>query len=339
MRTAPTHLAATHAARPSRSPTSATLYEATPSGNGVELAEQMRKMAATELDHQLTTSLYRRYVGMVRTALGVPQAMTAPTAGRAGGRPHGSEQRHDHRRRRHEGPVGPAAGDRGESRQRRIHRHWRRRRPVPPQDRQLRRAAPTAAAGLDLVDVRRYGVDRSDFELRYQPGHPAADAAGYVKYPNVNPLIELADMREAQRSYEANLNALQLARTMIGRTLDLCADRSGIGGRSGNIDDDRQPRPGAFRLRGRAEARAGGSRDGPAGGAAPGFASLLGPRLDATRASLRGSEAKSIEALTGKASLQDVVEAVTEAELSLQKMTAVRDRVISAYQEIMRMPI
>lgn len=77
------------------------------------------------------------------------------------------------------------------------------------------------AAGLDLVDVRSYGVDRSDFELRYQPGHPAADAAGYVKYPNVNPLIELADMREAQRSYEANLNVLQLARTMIGRTLDL----------------------------------------------------------------------------------------------------------------------
>ena len=75
--------------------------------------------------------------------------------------------------------------------------------------------------GLDLVDIRRYGVDRGDFELRYQPGHPAADAAGYVKYPNVNPLIELADMREAQRSYEANLNVLQLARTMIGRTLDL----------------------------------------------------------------------------------------------------------------------
>jgi len=75
--------------------------------------------------------------------------------------------------------------------------------------------------GLDLVDICRYGVDRGDFELRYQPGHPAADAAGYVKYPNVNPLIEFADMREAQRSYEANLNVLQLARTMIGRTLDL----------------------------------------------------------------------------------------------------------------------
>jgi flagellar basal-body rod protein FlgC len=77
------------------------------------------------------------------------------------------------------------------------------------------------ATGLELVDVGRYGVDGADFELRYQPGHPAADPAGYVKYPNISPLIELVDMREAQRSYEANLNAMQLARTMIGRTLDL----------------------------------------------------------------------------------------------------------------------
>ena len=77
------------------------------------------------------------------------------------------------------------------------------------------------AAGLDLVDVRDYGVDRSDFELRYQPGHPAADAAGYVKYPNVNPLIELADMREAQRSYEANINVIGATRRMIQRTIDI----------------------------------------------------------------------------------------------------------------------
>jgi flagellar hook-basal body complex protein FliE len=77
-----------------------------------------------------------------------------------------------------------------------------------------------------------------------------------------------------------------------------------------------------------------------AGGAAPsGFAGLLRAETEATRAALHAGEAKAVEALTGKASLQDVVEAVTEAELSLQKMTAVRDRVISAYQEIMRMPI
>jgi flagellar basal-body rod protein FlgC len=77
------------------------------------------------------------------------------------------------------------------------------------------------SSGLELVDVRRIALDRGPFELRYQPGHPAADAAGYVKYPNVNPLIELVDMREAQRSYEANLNAMQLARAMVARTLDL----------------------------------------------------------------------------------------------------------------------
>ena len=75
------------------------------------------------------------------------------------------------------------------------------------------------------------------------------------------------------------------------------------------------------------------------GGTVSGFASLLRSETEATRASLHASEAKAVEALSGKANLQDVVEAVTEAELSLQKMTAVRDRVISAYQEIMRMPI
>jgi flagellar basal-body rod protein FlgC len=77
------------------------------------------------------------------------------------------------------------------------------------------------ATGLELVEIDRHGVDRSEFPLRHEPGHPGANEQGYVKYPNVNPLIELSDMREAQRTYEANLNALQLARSMIGRTLDL----------------------------------------------------------------------------------------------------------------------
>jgi flagellar basal-body rod protein FlgC len=72
-----------------------------------------------------------------------------------------------------------------------------------------------------LVDIDRIGTDRRPFELRYEPGHPAADAQGYVKYPNVNPLLELTDMREAQRTYEANLTALQVARQLLGKTLDL----------------------------------------------------------------------------------------------------------------------
>ena len=75
--------------------------------------------------------------------------------------------------------------------------------------------------GAELVEVKRYGVDRTDFELRYEPGHPAADAAGYVKCPNVNTFVELMDMREAQRSYEANLNALGLARSLQQKTIDL----------------------------------------------------------------------------------------------------------------------
>ena len=75
--------------------------------------------------------------------------------------------------------------------------------------------------GTNLVEVRKVGRDPSEFELRYQPGHPAADDSGYVKVSNVNTLIEMTDMREAQRSYEANLKVLQAARGMLQRTIDL----------------------------------------------------------------------------------------------------------------------
>lgn len=75
--------------------------------------------------------------------------------------------------------------------------------------------------GVELVEVARTGVDPSAFPLHYEPGHPAADADGYILKPNVNALLEMADMREAQRSYEANLNTLAMARSMIQRTLDL----------------------------------------------------------------------------------------------------------------------
>jgi flagellar basal-body rod protein FlgC len=83
------------------------------------------------------------------------------------------------------------------------------------------REALDRASGLDLVGVHRYGVDRGDFDQRYEPSHPAADDAGYVKLPNVEPLVELMDMREAQRSYEANLQAMSLTRTMVSQTLNL----------------------------------------------------------------------------------------------------------------------
>jgi len=76
-------------------------------------------------------------------------------------------------------------------------------------------------SGTVLPRAVRLLRDQAPFELRYEPGHPAADERGFVKYPNVNPLIELMDMREAQRTYEANLNLLATARGLLLRTLDL----------------------------------------------------------------------------------------------------------------------
>ena len=71
------------------------------------------------------------------------------------------------------------------------------------------------------VKVGRVTYDMSAFESRYEPGHPAADANGYVLYPNVSSLVEAMDMREAQRTYEANLNVVTSTRQMIGQTIDI----------------------------------------------------------------------------------------------------------------------
>lgn len=72
-----------------------------------------------------------------------------------------------------------------------------------------------------VVKVDKIGSDKSDFELRYDPGHPAANADGYVMMPNVNTMIEMADMREAQRSYEANLSVIDISRTLMMRTIQI----------------------------------------------------------------------------------------------------------------------
>jgi flagellar basal-body rod protein FlgC len=90
-----------------------------------------------------------------------------------------------------------------------------------------RRKIPTFASEVDrtldakTVSLGRVRLDQSEFRSKYEPGHPAADANGYVKYPNVNSLVEMTDMREAQRSYEANLNVIGATRRMIQRTLDI----------------------------------------------------------------------------------------------------------------------
>jgi flagellar basal-body rod protein FlgC len=90
-----------------------------------------------------------------------------------------------------------------------------------------RRKVPTFARHFDreigatVVELGPVRKDPSSFRTKQDPGHPAADAAGQVKLPNVNSLVETLDMREAQRSYEANLNIVTATRRMISRTLDI----------------------------------------------------------------------------------------------------------------------
>ena len=90
-----------------------------------------------------------------------------------------------------------------------------------------RRKTITFAAELDrksgaaLVEIERLGVDESDFTAEFDPGNPAADEKGMVKLPNVNMLVEMADMREANRSYEANLQSIKQSRDLISATIDL----------------------------------------------------------------------------------------------------------------------
>jgi flagellar basal-body rod protein FlgC len=90
-----------------------------------------------------------------------------------------------------------------------------------------RRKVPTfrteldRSLGVQLVELGKIQTDQSDFRLKYEPGHPAADQNGNVKYPNVNPLVEMTDIREAQRSYEANINVVTATRRMLMRTIDI----------------------------------------------------------------------------------------------------------------------
>ena len=90
-----------------------------------------------------------------------------------------------------------------------------------------RRRIPTFRTEIDraldaqVVALGRVKTDPSDFRVKHEPGHPAADAKGNVKYPNVNSLVEMMDLREAQRSYEANVNVIGASRRMIQRTIEI----------------------------------------------------------------------------------------------------------------------
>lgn len=96
-----------------------------------------------------------------------------------------------------------------------------------PDEDPYRRRIPTFKSNFDkevgaaIVKQARTEIDRSDFRTQYEPGHPAADANGYVKYPNVDSLIETMDLKEAQRSYEANLNIVTGTRRMVLKTLEI----------------------------------------------------------------------------------------------------------------------
>jgi flagellar basal-body rod protein FlgC len=83
------------------------------------------------------------------------------------------------------------------------------------------RQALDAETGTPMITVDKVRNAPGAFGSRYIPGHPGADDKGYVKTPNVNSLIEATDMREAQRSYEANLQAIEAAKSMLMRTVDL----------------------------------------------------------------------------------------------------------------------
>jgi len=78
-----------------------------------------------------------------------------------------------------------------------------------------------AAVGAETVRVKRIGLDQSEAPLRFDPSHPAANADGYVKLPNVNSFVEMMDMREAERSYNANLAVMQATRAMLNRTIEM----------------------------------------------------------------------------------------------------------------------
>ncbi len=90
-----------------------------------------------------------------------------------------------------------------------------------------RRKIPTFRSEVDraldakVVALGRVRTDPTEFRQKYEPGHPSADANGNVKYPNVNSLVEMTDLKEAQRSYEANINVITASRRMIQRTIEI----------------------------------------------------------------------------------------------------------------------
>ena len=190
------------------------------------------------------------------------------------------------------------------------------------------------ATGTNFVKVS--GIDRhqAPFRIEHNPGHPAADAKGFVKLPNVDMLVEVADMREANRSYRG-----QPAGHAAGARDDLDDDRPA---EERLMIERISPSPVdpccAFNPRGGCHAP-GCRRRACSEAAGVDFGSMLGDLAAKTAGDVRNAETLSIAGVRGQASVQQVVEAVMSAEQSLQTAIAVRDKVVSAYLEISRMSI
>ncbi len=83
------------------------------------------------------------------------------------------------------------------------------------------RSVLDGALGADVVKLGRVQTDNSNFRIKHEPGNPAADANGDVKYPNVNTLVELTDLRDAQQAYQSDVNVITATRRMLQRTIDI----------------------------------------------------------------------------------------------------------------------
>ena len=209
-----------------------------------------------------------------------------------------------------------------------------RRRPLHAQDHQLRKrgrrgeATPTSSGcPASSATARRYRIE-------HNPGHPAADAKGFVKLPNVDIMVEVADMREANRSYEANLQVIKQAREMISMTHRPAEVQLMIDTIVPSISPARPRRlPPAPTWRARPQRRSRRRRG------RSDFGAMLASCSASAAGALKTAEATSIAGIQGQASVQQVVEAVMSAEQTLQGAIAIRDKVVAAYLELSRMQI
>ncbi len=189
--------------------------------------------------------------------------------------------------------------------------------------------------GAQVVKLGHVESDPSDFTVKHEPGNPAADANGDVKYPNVNTLVEMTDLRDAQRSYEANLNIITATRRMLQRTIDILKE----------LGKPCRHRPlaaanayAALARLGEQTASLGRSAATPES-SAPNFSAVLKDVINAVSDAAQKSDAQAQAVATGKSNMVDVVTAVAETETAVQTLVSVRDKVIAAYEDILKMPI